>query len=107
MSSFAISLMNAVIRTSRVSGVNLSGLLSDLADVLDDEVLFRLDDVMKVSDALVLSCVSGIPLNEVLGYENNLVTGFHSNETPSDLEERLRWMIALDSFLGDQGILTD
>lgn len=98
------SLMDAVLRTFRVSGMTLSDLLSDLADVLGDEVLLRLDDVMSVSDALVLSHVSGIALNEVLGYEDKLVTGFHSDETPGDLEERLRWMIALDSFLDDQAI---
>ena len=64
-----------------------------------------LDDVMSVSDALVLSHVSGITLNEVLGREDEeMVAGFHSHETPSDLEERLRWMAALDSFLDDQAI---
>lgn len=99
MSSCSVSLMDAVFRTSRVSGVTLSDLLSDLA-----EVLLRLDDVMKVSDALVLSQVSGITLNEVFGREDELVTGFHSDETPSDMEERLRWMAALDSFLDDQAI---
>ena len=98
MSSCSVSLMDAVLRTSRVSGVTLSDLLSDLAEVL------RLDDVMKVSDALVLSQVSGITLNEVFGREDELVTGFHSDETPSDMEERLRWMAALDSFLDDQAI---
>ena len=100
------SLMDVVLRTSRVSGVTLSDLLSDLAEVLGNDVLFRLDDVMKVSDALVLSHVSGITLNEVLGRENGLVAGFHSDDTPSDLEEHLRWMNALDSFLGEQGIPT-
>lgn len=104
MSSCSVSLMDAVLRTSRVSGMTLSDLLSDLADVLGDEVLLRLDDVMNVSDALVLSHVSGITLNEVLGREDGLVSGFHSHEIPSDLEERLRWMIALDSFLDDQAI---
>ena len=105
MSSCSISLMDAVLRTSRVSGMTLSDLLSDLADVLGNEVLLRLDDVMKVSDALVLSHVSGIALNEVLGRKDEeMVTGFHSDETPGDLEERLRWMIALDSFLDDQAI---
>lgn len=104
MSSCAMSLMDAVLRTSRVSGVTLSDLLSDLAGVLGNDVLLRIDDVMKVSDALLLSHVSGITLNEVLGRENRLVTGFHSHETPSDLEERLRWMNALDSFLDEQGI---
>ena len=104
MSSCSVSLMDAVLRTSRVSGVTLSDLLSDLAEVLGDEVLLRLDDVMKVSDALVLSQVSGITLNEVFGREDELVTGFHSDETPSDREERLRWMAALDSFLDDQAI---
>lgn len=84
--------------------MTLSDLLSDLADVLGNEVLLRLDDMMKVSDALVLSHVSGIALNEVLGYEGKLVTGFQSDETSGDLEERLRWMIALDSFLDDQAI---
>jgi hypothetical protein len=34
--------MDAVLRTSRVSGMTLSDLLSDLADVLGDEVLLRL-----------------------------------------------------------------
>ena len=90
------SLMDAVLRTSRVSGVTLSDLLSDLADVLGYDVLFRLDNVMKVSDALVLSHVSGVSLNEVLGFEDKLVDSFHSDETPSDIEERLRWMNALD-----------
>ena len=71
------SLMDAVLRTSRVSGMTLSDLLSDLADVLGDEVL---------------------------GREDGLVAGFHSHETPSDTEERLRWMAALDSFLEDQAI---
>lgn len=99
------SLMDAVLRTSRVSGVTLSDLLSDLAEVLGDEVLLRLDDVMKVSDALVLSCASGITLNEVLGREDEeMAAGFHYHETPGNLEERLRWMIALDSFLDDQAI---
>jgi len=98
------SLMDAVLRTSRISGMTLSDLLSDLADAIGDDVLLRLDDVMKVSDALVLSRVSGITLNEVLGYEDNLVVGFHSDETPSDLKDHLRWMIALDSFLDDQAI---
>lgn len=100
MSSCSVSLMDAVLRTSRVSGMTLSDLLSDLADVLGDEVLLRLD----VSDALVLSHVSGITLNEVLGREDGLVAGFHSHETPGDTEERLRWMAALDSFLEDQAI---
>lgn len=105
MSSCSMSLMDAVLRTSRVSGVTLSDLLSDLADVLGDDVLFRLDDVMKVSDALVLSCASGITLNEVLGREDKeMAAGFHYHETPSDLKERLRWMNALDSFLEDQAI---
>lgn len=98
------SLMDAVLRTSRVSGMTLSDLLSDLADVLGDEVLLRLDDVMSVSDALVLGHVSGITLNEVLGREDELVTGFHYDETPGDMEDRLRWMNALDSFLEDQAI---
>mgnify|MGYP000339243374 CR=1 FL=1 len=98
------SLMDAVLRTSRISGMTLSDLLSDLADVLGDEVLLRLDDVMSVSDALVLGHVSGITLNEVLGREDELVTGFHSDETPGDMEDRLRWMNALDSFLEDQAI---
>ena len=98
------SLMDAVLRTSRVSGATLSDLLSDLAEVLGNDVLFRLDDVMKVSDALVLSYVSGITLNEVLGFKGKLVDGFHSDDTPSDIEERLRWMNALDSFLDEQGI---
>lgn len=98
------SLMDAVLRTSRISGMTLSDLLSDLADVLGDEVLLRLDDVMSVSDALVLGHVSGITLNEVLGREDELVTGFHSDETPGDMEDRLRWMNALDSFLDDQAI---
>lgn len=105
MSSCSMSLMDAVLRTSRVSGMTLSDLLSDLADVLGNEVLLRLDDMMKVSDALVLSHVSGIALNEVLGREDEeMIAGFHSDETPDDLEERLRWMIALDSFLDDQAI---
>lgn len=104
MSSCSVSLMDAVLRTSRVSGMTLSDLLSDLADVIGDDVLLRLDDVMSVSDALVLSHVSGITLNEILGRENRLVTGFHSHETPGDTEERLRWMAALDSFLEDQAI---
>lgn len=105
MSSHAMSLIDSVLRTSRISGMTLSDLLSDLADVLGDEVLLRLDDVMKVSDALVLSCVSGITLNEVLGRQDEeMVAGFHSHETPSDLKERLRWMNALDSFLEDQAI---
>ena len=99
------SLMDAVLRTSRVSGMTLSDLLSDLTDVLGDEVLFRLDDAMSVSDALVLSHVSSITLNEVLGRKDaEMVAGFHSDETPGDMEERLRWMIALDSFLDDQAI---
>lgn len=98
------SLMDAVLRTSRISGMTLSDLLSGLADVLGDEVLLRLDDVMSVSDALVLGHVSGITLNEVLGREDELVTGFHSDETPGDMEDRLRWMNALDSFLEDQAI---
>lgn len=98
------SLMDAVPRTSRISGMTLSDLLSDLADVLGDEVLLRLDDVMSVSDALVLSHVSGVTLNEVLGREDGLVAGFHSHETPGDMEERLRWMDTLDSFLDDQAI---
>ena len=55
MSSCSMCLMDAVLRTSRVSGMTLSDLLSDLADVLGNEVLIRLDDMMKVSDALVLS----------------------------------------------------
>lgn len=101
------SLMDAVLRTSRISGMTLSDLLSDLADVLGDEILLRLDDVMKVSDALTLRYVSGITLNEVLGRKDEPVTGFYSHETPGDLEERLRWMAALDSFLDDQSILTD
>lgn len=42
MSSCSVSLMDAVLRTSRVSGMTLSDLLSDLADVLGDEVLLRL-----------------------------------------------------------------
>lgn len=104
MSSCSVSLMDAVLKTSRVSGMTLSDLLSDLADVIGDEVLFRLDDVMKVYDALVLSHVSGITLNEVLGREDELVSGFHSDETPSNMEERLRWMNTLDSFLEDQAI---
>lgn len=104
MSSCSVSLMDAVLRTSRVSGMTLSDLLSDLADVIGDDVLLRLDDVMKVYDALVLSHVSGVTLNEVLGHEDELVTGFHSDETPGDMKERLRWMIALDSFLEDQAI---
>lgn len=105
MSSCSMSLMDAVLRTSRVSGMTLSDLLSDLADVLGNEVLLRLDDVMKVYDALVLSHVSGIALNEVLGREDEeTVAVFHSDETSSDLEERLRWMVALDSFLEDQAI---
>lgn len=99
------SLMDVVLRTSRISGLTLSDLLSDLADVLGDDVLLRLDNVMKVSDALVLSHVSGITLNEVLGRKDEeLVAGFHSDETPGDMEERLRWMAALDSFLEEQGI---
>lgn len=99
------SLMDAVLRASRVSGMTLSDLLSDLADVLGDEVLLRLDDVTSVSDALALSHVSGVTLNEVLGRENKeMVIGFHSDETPGDMEERLRWMNALDSFLDDQAI---
>lgn len=99
------SLMDAVLRTSRISGMTLSDLLSDLADVLGNEVLLRLDDMMKVSDVLVLSHVSGIALNEVLGREDEeMIAGFHSDETPDDLEERLRWMITLDSFLDDQAI---
>lgn len=98
------SLMDAVLRTSKVSGMTLSDLLSDLAEVLSNDVLFRLDDVMKVSDALVLSHVSGITLNEVLGFKDDLDPGFHSDDTPSDLEERLRWMNALDSFLDEQAI---
>ena len=105
MSSCSMSLMDAVLRTSRVSGMTLSDLLSDLAEVLGNGVLLRLDEVMKVSDALVLSCVSGVTLNEVLGREDEeMIAGFHSDETPGDLEERLRWMIALDSFLDDQAI---
>lgn len=104
MSSCTMSLMDAVLRTSKVSGMTLSDLLSDLAEVLGNGVLLRLDEVMKVYDALVLSHVSGITLNKVLGYEDKLVDGFHSDEIPSDLEERLRWMIALDSFLDDQAI---
>lgn len=105
MSSCSISLMDAVLRASRVSGMTLSDLLSDLADVLGDEVLLRLDDVTSVSDALALSHVSGVTLNEVLGRENKeMVIGFHSDETPGDMEERLRWMNALDSFLDDQAI---
>lgn len=104
MSSCSVSLMDAVLRTSRISGMTLSDLLSDLADVIGDDVLFRLDDVMSVSDALVLSHVSGVTLNEVLGREDGLVAGFHSHETPGDMEERLRWMAALDSFLEDQAI---
>lgn len=99
------SLMDAVLRTSKVSGVTLSDLLSDLAEVLSNDVLFRLDDVMNVSDALVLSRVSGVTLNEVLGREDEeMVAGFHSDDAPSDMEERLRWMAALDSFLDDQAI---
>ena len=99
------SLMDAVLRTSRISGMTLSDLLSDLADAIGDDVLLRLDDVMKVSDALVLSHVSGVTLNEVLGRKDEeMVAGFHSDETPSDMEERLRWMAALDSFLDDQAI---
>lgn len=105
MSSYSMSLMDAVLRTSRVSGMTLSDLLSDLADVFGDEVLFRLDDVMSVSDALVLVHVSGVTLNEVLGREDEeMVAGFHSDETPGDIEDRLRWMNALDSFLEDQAI---
>lgn len=104
MSSCSVSLMDAVLKTSRVSGMTLSDLLSDLADVLGDEVLLRLDDVMSVSDALVLSHVSGVTLNKVFGREDGLVAGFHSDETPGDMEERLRWMAALDSFLDDQAI---
>lgn len=42
ISSCSVSLMDAVLRTSRVSGMTLSDLLSDLADVLGDEVLLRL-----------------------------------------------------------------
>lgn len=99
------SLMDAVLRTSRVSGMTLSDLLSDLAEVLGNDVLFRLDEVMKVSDALVLSCVSGVTLNEVLGREDEeMIASFYSDETPGDLEDRLRWMNALDSFLDEQGI---
>ena len=81
-----------------------SDLLSDLAEVLGNDVLFRLDDVMKISDALMLSHVSGVSLNEVLGFKGGLVAGFHSDDTLSDIEERLRWMNALDSFLDEQGI---
>ena len=99
------SLMDAVLRTSRISGMTLSDLLSDLADAIGDDVLLRLDDVMKVSDALVLSHVSGVTLNEVLGRKDEeMVAGFHSDETPSDMEKSLRWMAALDSFLDDQAI---
>ena len=99
------SLMDAVLRTSRISGMTLSDLLSDLADAIGDDVLLRLDDVMKVSDALVLSHVSGVTLNEVLGRKDEeMVAGFHSDETPSDMEKSLRWMAALDSFLEDQAI---
>lgn len=99
------SLMDAVLRTSRISGMTLSDLLSDLAEVLGNDVLLRLDDMMKVSDALLLSHVSGITLNEVLGREDEeMIAGFHSDETPGDLEERLRWMNDLDSFLDEQVI---
>lgn len=99
------SLMDAALRTSRVSGMTLSDLLSDLADVLGYDTLLRLDDMMSVSDALVLSHMSGVTLNEVLGREDEeMVAGFHSDEIPRDMEERLRWMAALDSFLEDQAI---
>ena len=47
------SLMDGVLRTSRISGMTLSDLLSELADVLSDEVLLRLDDMMKVSESCV------------------------------------------------------
>lgn len=100
------SLRDAVTVVAGDLGVCRVDMLGGMVGVLGEGVLLRLDGVMKVTDALVLSQVSGVSLGEIVGYEGEVVTGPYPGGVSSVLGECLRWMVDLDSYLEDQGILS-
>ena len=106
MSRFGCSLRDAVTVVAEDLGVFRVDVLGEMVGVLGEGVLLRLDGVMKVSDALVLSRVSGVSLGEIVGCGEGLVASPYPGGMSGVLEERLRWMVDLDSYLEDQGFLS-